>query len=1175
MWTSDQQNAIDAPVSNLLVTAAAGSGKTAVMVERIVKNILEPNGVDVDKLLVVTFTNAAASEIKERIHLRILDELDKSGESAVLNRQLALIDNASICTIHSFCLGLIKENFNFLSIDPDFKTGDAKQVDLLLDSAVERVFSAYYDKDDEKFLMLIKIYSPKTDKKFAYFVKNLYTFSRTLSSPEKWRNEILETYRDKKILMHEKILSEKCRTQLEYSVKLYDKIFRICSEADVTQNLLDFLSAEKGYFENLISEINDRNALYRTFQTFSFPKLSPKISRENDKAVMEEINALRKTAKEGWKACAEVYDCTEEEIFSDFEKNLVLIEKLIEITNAVDEEFCRLKKERNIIDFSDYEHLALKLLRSENGEKTELAKEISKKFEQIYVDEYQDCNEIQDEIFSLVSNEKNVFMVGDVKQSIYKFRDAAPMIFKSKIDTFLPYAKDICSKNVKIKLSKNFRSRKTVLDAVNILFSKIMSEIVGEMEYTTDDFLYENENEFYADGLYGDVSLDIIDYDKSAFGETCDEEISKISAEAAYTAKEILRLINDENALVFDKSTGEKRHIEFKDIVVLMRSTKDSAGEFEKVFEKFSIPCFAESGTSYYENSEIKTLTSFAKAILNPLDDINLASVMRSGIYKFSDEEFLVIRLCGKNMYFYEAMCKYTAENSDALSEKISNFLNDLSRFSDAAKYMATDEFLRYVVRETDYISYVGTLPFPKQKKANIRALFYKAECFEKTSYKGIFNFLRFVDDITLKKGDGDAPKTLSENDNAVRIMTIHKSKGLEFGIVFLCQCAKKINLTDTSGDMILHKTLGLGLNFVDYEKRFSYPNIIKKAIAEKMVLETLSEEERILYVALTRAKEKLYIIGCTDNAQKKIDGFCDVLSLYKTDCVPHMLTRSAKCYLDWIIPAVLKHFEERNDVFKLKLIRSDDIEIPAEKEKIVNTDFFDNLSAEDSEYDEIIKNRLSYSYPYKSSCQLPSIITVTELKRLLSEENDGYNIYRQNSLAVPSFLEKDKISAAKKGTIMHYAMQKVDFLKINNESDAEREVNALCDKGFLSQEEKEYADFKKIALFVCSEIGEKIKKSKFFEREFSFKIPVKMNEIFDGAANDTIIVQGAVDLFFEDDDGTIVIVDYKTDHVKNAADIRKKYEIQLKFYKKAIEKILKKQVSKTYIYLFDRNEFV
>ncbi|MDY5627082.1 MAG: helicase-exonuclease AddAB subunit AddA [Clostridia bacterium] len=1177
MWTNDQQNAISAPVSNLLVTAAAGSGKTAVMVERIINRILKNDGVDIDKLLIVTFTNSAASEIKERIHLKILEEIDRAGESCVLNRQLALIDNASICTIHSFCLNLIKENFNALSIDPDFKTGDTKQVDLLLDNAVDAVFDKYYDAQDSAFLQLIKLYSPKTDKKFADEVKNLYKFSLTFSSPQKWRADIYKTYSEKNFENHKNILCEKCRAELEYSVKLYDKIFSICHLHGVEGGLLDFLSDEKGFFEDLLAKIYDWNSVYKIVSDFTFPRLNPKLSKENDKSVMEEINSLRKQAKEGWKTCAAVFDSTEEEICEDFEKNAPLIEKLVEITDEVDEKFKCLKNDRNIIDFSDYEHLALKILRNDDGSQSELAKEISKNFAEIYVDEYQDCNEIQDEIFSLVSNGKNVFMVGDVKQSIYKFRDAAPMIFKSKIDTFLPYDEKNYNENVKIKLSKNFRSRKTVLNGVNVIFSKIMSDEVGEMNYSEEDFLYENENEFYSDELYKNISVNIIDYEKSKISDENESsnEASKLTLEASFAAQEISRLINDENAFVFDKNLGRKRRVEYKDIVILMRSTKDSAAEYENVFSQNNIPCFAESGSTYYESSEIKTLTSLAKAALNPLDDINLTAVMRSGIYKFCDEDFLKIRLCLENTYFYDAMCKYVLENTDELSNRISSFLNDLSKFADAAKYMSTDEFLRFAVRETDYMSYVGTLNLAEQKKANIRALFYKAECFEKTAYKGIFNFLRFVDDITLKKGDGDAPKIVSENDNVVRIMTIHKSKGLEFSVVFLCQCAKKINFRDTSGDMILHKKLGLGLNFVDYEKRFSYPAITKKAIADKMKLETLSEEERILYVALTRAKEKLYISGCVENAQKKIDSFSDVLQLYNSKDVPTALTRGAKCYLDWIIPAVLRHFEEKNDIFELNVVRTSDIEVSdfeIEPEKIV---FFDNFDKSNHECSEIIKNRLSYQYPHKSACDFPSLITVTELKRLLSEENDGYNLYEENTLPVPKFLEKDKISAAKKGTLMHYVMQKIEFSGVNNLPDAKKQVDDLFEKGFLTEDERDCIDCEKIFDFCNSKIGDKIKNAALCEREFSFKIPIKMSEIFNTPDDDVVIVQGAIDLFFEDDDGSVVIIDYKTDKVRDANEIRKKYEIQLKYYKAALEKILQKKVSKTYIYLFDTNEFV
>lgn len=346
MWTNDQQNAIDAPVSNLLVTAAAGSGKTAVMAEHIVKRILSGDGVDVDKLLVVTFTNAAASEIKERIHLKILEQLDKNGNSALLNRQLALIDNASICTIHSFCLKLIKENFNALGIDPDVKTGDTNQVARLLDTAVDNVFGSYYDENDENFLHLIKLYSPKTDKRFAEIIKMIYNFSRTMPSPEKWRKSLCETYADKKTEEHKKILFEKCKTALNHSVKLYEKIFAVCRNHDATGALIDFVSAEKEFYDNLIIRLGNWQNAFECVNSTSFPRLSPKISKENDKSVMEEINALRTEAKDAWKMCALIFDCSEDEIFSDFEKYTPYVQKLVEITDKIDAEFVCLKREK-------------------------------------------------------------------------------------------------------------------------------------------------------------------------------------------------------------------------------------------------------------------------------------------------------------------------------------------------------------------------------------------------------------------------------------------------------------------------------------------------------------------------------------------------------------------------------------------------------------------------------------------------------------------------------------------------------------------------------------------------------------------------------------------------------------------------------------------------------------
>lgn len=1180
MWTKNQNDAIYAPVSNLLVTAAAGSGKTAVMVERIIKRILSNNGVDIDKILVVTFTNAAASEIKERIHLRIIDELDKDSENPTLIRQLALIDNASICTIHSFCLNLIKENFNTLSIDPDFKTGDVSEIESLKVQAIKTVFDEYYEKDDSLFLQLIKLYSPKTDKKLSELIKRFYDFSRTLSSPDDWKKSISDRYNSFAAEEYKKILIDKAKTHFKLASKIYKKAMTLAKKYEMPLAFIDFLNNEYFYFENFDKHFDDWDELFKYSNNLKLPRLTPTATKDANRVLLDEINEYRTFARDELKKCIGIFDVSNDDIEDEFSHCKIYVQKIIEIVNRVDEVFTDIKLKRNIIDFSDYEHLALKILQDENKYKSDIANEVSKKYLEIYVDEYQDCNEIQDKIFSLISNGKNVFMVGDIKQSIYKFRDAAPMIFKEKTDCYDTYDEKIYHENSKISLNKNFRSRKTVLDAVNIIFTKIMSDTVGEMEYLPDAYLYENDNEFYQDDLYKNVSVNVIDYEKNfnaqndSDNEETIEDVSKICVEASFVAQKINSLI-ESKTLIYDKNLDEKRPINYGDIVVLMRSAKDSAKVFEEVFKNNKIPSFSDAGDNYYESIEIKTLISFIKVILNPIDDINLTAVMRSSIYKFDDDELLKIRLCVKNSYFYDAVLEYSKKFSDDLSKKINTFFADLDKFKTASRRMTSDAFLRFVVRETDYLSYVGTLPLAEQKKANLRMLFYKAECFECDSYKGIFNFVNYIEQASLKKGEGDSPKLTGENDNVVRIMTIHKSKGLEFGVVFLCQCAKKFNFTDTTGDMLLHKKLGIGLNYIDYEKRFCYPTVIKRAIAEKMNLETLSEEQRILYVALTRAREKLYICGTFDKAQQKIDSYKNLLDCFSEVNIPIAITKDAKTYFDWIIPALIKHFEESDKILKLNIIPSHSIDIAEQEDEEIKTNFFNEYADKTSDYTDIIQKRLSYIYPFDKSCTLPSNITVTEIKRLFSEENDGYNIYSQNIIKKPKFIEKESLSAAKKGTVMHFVMQKIDFSAIKEENDIKNQIVSFVQKEFITEEEAKSIDVNKILAFVNSDIGMKMKKAKSVEREFSFKIPIKLRELFDVDIDDEIVLQGAIDAYFENENGDIVIVDYKTDKVKSKEEIKKRYEVQLKYYKYALEKILSKKVSDTIIYLFDTGEII
>lgn len=1178
MWTKEQENAIKAPVSNLIVSAAAGSGKTAVMVERIINRIFDDDGVDIDKILVVTFTNAAASELKERIRLRILDELDKNNKNPILTRQLALIDNASICTIHSFCLNLIKENFNSLSISPDFKTGEVSEIESLKTKAIKLVFDEYYKNEDNLFLELIKLYSPKNDKRLSEYIRKIYDFSRTLSSPEEWKKSICDCYCNFDSHVHKKIIIDSAKSHYEVAYNNYLKVFEIAKKYDTPQNVFDFLNLEFSCIENFKDNFYDWNTLYKVANQLKLPTFLSSIKKEANIAMLDEIENYRKHARDEIKKCASFFDITQEEINDEFSHCMPFVKKIIEIIDNVDTIFTELKCKKNLIDFSDYEHLALKILQDKNKEKSEIANEISNSFAEIYVDEYQDCNEIQDKIFSLVSNGKNLFMVGDIKQSIYKFRDAAPMIFKEKTDNYCEFEQNIYRTNVKITLNKNFRSRKCILDATNIIFSKIMSEQVGEMDYLSDSYLYENDNEFYNDDLYKKVSVNIIDYQKEkqnlSSSDDSDEDTTKIDVEANFVAQEITKLISSKT-LIYDKKSNKKRPINYGDIVILMRSTRNSAKEFEEVLKNNNIPAFSDSGTNYYENIEIKTILSFVKTIINPIDDINLVATMRSGIYNFTDNELLAIRLCEKNSYFYDAVTKYADTQNDYLCYKIKNFLNDLKKFKSASNTMPANKFLRFLVDESKYLNYVLTLPVAKQKKANIELLFYKAECFEAGEFKGIFNFIRYIDEIPLKVSDGDSPKLIGENEEAVRIMTIHKSKGLEFGVVFLCQCAKKFNFSDTSGDMLLHKNLGLGINYADYQKRFSYPTIIKRAIIQKMNLETLSEEQRILYVALTRAREKLYICATIDKANEKIECLKKSLECFKGTKVPVPITKNAKTYFDWFMPALIKHFEENNNLFELNIVPSHKIKTSILNSEKVHTKFFENYNNVNSGYKKEIEERLSYVYPFEKLCSLPSNITVTELKRLFSEESNSYNIYTKDFFRKPNFAEEDSKSAAYKGTIMHFILQKLDFNNIKCEKDILNQINFLVEKDFILNSDAECIDIKKIFNFIKSDIGMKITSAKHIEKEFSFKIPIKVNEIFDVDFEDEIILQGAIDLFFENDAGNITIIDYKTDKVNSKEEIKTRYETQLKCYKYALEKILNKKVSDTLIYLFDTGEII
>ncbi len=1179
-WTPNQKQAIDAPVGDILVTAAAGSGKTAVMVERIINRILSENGTDVDRMLIVTYTNAAAAEIKDRIMKAIIKKIDE-GENKNLERQLVLINNASICTIHSFCLDIIRSNFNKINLDPAFKIGNENDLEILLDEAINCVFEEYYKSEDAQFANLVRCYSARSDDAFAGIIKDLYKFSRSIPSNREWL--INQPQNDCKKTTD--VLLRLAKFKATEIVKLYKQIIVYCKADKLLLDKVNFFAAEMEPFNKLLT-CNDWDTAYKLMQCVDFATC--RFPKGCDEYAKDKIQTIRKVTKDMAKGILISYITGDyASITKEAQEVAEPIKLMCRLALEVGDAFAEAKQRKNIIDFSDFEHMCLQIL-SNNGGQSEVAVDVMNKYDEIYIDEYQDCNTVQEAIFNLISGKNkgkpNVFSVGDMKQSIYKFRDANPKLFKYKSDTYPIYEEDNYSEYSKILLNTNFRSSQPVINCVNSVFRQLMTEAAGELVYNKDEYLYcgskcytdDNNDKKYTDVVF--VSSNVSEgYTPDENGEEDDlAEFSKETAEATYIAERIAAMINDPKYLVYDKKLEKYRHIEYHDIVILMRGIKSNASAFSQVFKQKGIPLFVDV-LGYFDSPEIDFLINILKVTDNPLDDISLVAVMHHPVFCFTDDELMKIRNCCQKGYFYYAVKAYS-KNDDYLAVKCKKFIKLIRDFYDMSKYMSVNMLLEKIVSQTEYMVYLSTLENSNVAKSNVRMLYTKANDFETNNFKGIFNFVNYIEKIRTKGMDSDSAKLIDENDNVVRVMTIHKSKGLEFPVVFLARATTKFNKRDLTSAVLTHKDFGVGVNVIDYARRISYPTAIKNAIRYSMECEDVSEDLRILYVALTRAREKLIIVG-HHNDYKKLLGSIASKLVGESDVISPNTVLRCNSFMDWIVMATI-----RNPSAKYK---SDEnlFEVNDNSSFVYKSVYADDLEASDVMVNDVqpvpfdsgyvghdILQALSYEYPYRDMPNVPANISVTELKKMAMEQENTHFMFTPRVAAVPQFAKKDqKVTAAAKGTLMHLVMEKTDFTR-STLPELHEQIKHMLEKGYITQKEYEAVNAKDVLGFINSPLGQNIiaNYDKFY-REYSFKYIMKANQIYDVACDDDIIVQGIVDAFYIDNDGKIVIIDYKTDKItENEQKTAEKYREQLKYYSIAIEKILKTPVKVAYIYLFE-----
>ena len=1200
-WTKEQQDAIYKKGNNILVAAAAGSGKTAVLVERIIQKIIKDN-VDINKLLVVTFTNAAAAEIRERVLEAIYKKLDEDPDNENLNRQLVLLSKASICTIHAFCLEVIRNNFYELNISANFRVAAEEEVEIIKQEVIEDVFEKLYDEESKDIEKIVYTYADyRDDQKLKDMVLRIYKFIQSLPFPEEWLNEKVDSLNNINVKDFSetdwgKILLREYNEEIEDSL---NTLKNIKEKLDLDSELMapalviqdDIMNLEELY--NLSKVSWDKT--YEKASSLDHKKWQS--NRKYISSLQDEAKTIRDNIKKKIKKLNErIMVCSTKDTLDDLRKMYDTIDSLRKVVLEFSKAFAKEKQEKNLVDFNDIEHYALKILlkKDENGNlvKTEVAKNYIDRFEEIAIDEYQDSNDVQELILNTVSRGNNIFMVGDVKQSIYKFRGACPELFEGKYNTYSLDGNDL---GLKIQLFKNFRSRQNILDITNIIFSNIMSTSLGDIDYTEEEYLNLGASyEEFENGL-GKSEIKLIDItdeqedarfkdeDDDEDGEEEDDDfpedlltLEKEEIEAKYVAKKIEELITNKYQ-VSDKESG-KRDIRYKDIVILLRSTAKTAPIFEKALLERDIPVFSDSSNEYLDTIEIQTIINLLKVLDNPLDDIALVSTLRSKIGNFTDNEITEIRLTNRECPFYESLLLAKESNEVSCKDRVVEFLGTIDRWRKDSLFIGLDELIWKIYMETGFFYYVGLMPNGELRKANLKMLFERAKDYEKTSFKGLFNFIRFIEKLKTGNSDMSSAKVIGENENVVRIMSIHKSKGLEFPVVFLSNVGKKINLQDLADDVLLHKDIGIAPEFIDYERRIKYTTLPREAIKTLYKEETISEEMRVLYVALTRAKEKLIITSTIKDIEKFKNNLKENLKAFSKEenirGINYILLKKYITYLDWIYLVYLKEkdkFPVSEEVIKKEdVLRDSALLIPEEKEDIT----FEEL---DSKRVEELSKKLNPVYEYSVATTIPLKSTVSKIKEKTSEGLEFEDYTSEVGLAeiVPSFISNEDYSSSKhRGTINHLFLEKLDLRRKYSMDDLVDLRNKLVFDKIILEKEAELINLDSILKFTESDLYNEIMSSDIIEKEKTFCLKISADKIYDNASSEEILVQGVIDLYIIKN-GEITLVDYKTDRVLDMEELARRYKVQLDLYKQSIEEGLDLKVKNSYIYSLTLNKYI
>lgn len=1199
-WTNEQQAAIDSRGQTLLLSAAAGSGKTAVLVERIIRRLLDKEyPIDITELLVVTFTKAAAAEMRDRIGTALMKALSETKDSRV-ERQLALLPSAQISTLHAFCQHVIRKYFYTIDLDPAFSIAGEEELNLLRRQVLEDVFLSYYE-DDEKASILYPLAdmfgSDRGDDILMDTVSRMYTYARSLAWPEHWLKEAARAYDVAPDAVIDDMvwagpIKDAVRRILEEDARLYDGVLYHLRQREAFAPACDTFVAEQAALRQA-AQARSWNDLSRFVRAIDFPRLKSlrKLS-DDDKAVWERCKKVRDDVKKDViKTLQAVYfSATPEEWLDGMRAMKPIMDGLVTLTLDFAKAYGAAKKEKGWIDFSDLEHFCLQILLApdaspEHPVPSAAAEELRSQYEEVFIDEYQDTNGVQELITRLVSGEDNRFMVGDIKQSIYRFRLADPTLFLEKYQSF---SRDEKSVQRCIDLGRNFRSVPVVLDAVNAVFSRAMTAEAAGMDYGEREKLYAGrqapDDERW---IGGPVEVDIV---PTPSDEEDDDGSTAFEKECRFIAGRIGELLA--SGRMAARKDGTLEPLSYRHIVVLLRSMAGKADVLIQALQEGGIPSYAEQSGGYFAAVEVQVMLALLRCIDNPEQDLAMAAVLRSPLVGLDETALAGVRLAGDGT-LWQNLPAFVASLPDGVDEKedLQQFMAAFDSWRTYSRRHGVAELLQRLYDDTAYVDFVGAMPGGDVRQANLKALYDRARQYEEAGFRGLFRYLQLMDKMKEDGLDLAPAKVVSEKEDVVRIMSIHKSKGLEFPVVFVADMGKAFNRRDTQDQILFHNRLGIGLKQYDPEWRMSYPTLIWSGIAAQLRWEGTAEEERILYVAMTRARDQLILTGHSSHIDRDWQRWTSRLN-----------PAQAKSYFDWVMPAALAPFGAKADadyarpgaawqdaVWQVRIARA----VPAGTVEEGSYDGEPRLEAlrrgdlTGTPVPSWLDEQLSWQYAYPQAVRTAAKFSVSEVKRRYQELHSD-ELQDEADLSVPAAAviptapgeddafaalppwlagEEAAVSGAQRGTALHKALQYITPAADQTTATLRREIDAFVRQGLLSREEAKLVYVPVLAAFCQSDIGRRMAESPELHREYPFTVLLAGGDpLPETETGEQILIQGVIDCLFREDDAWI-LVDYKSDRLETADAFRSRYAVQLALYKRAVEQITHRPVEETYIY--------